>query len=67
MTTPSESLLGDLKEGDRVRHRYADLAGTVERISGEYVRVRWDHYGLAVAALGTMADLQKPEMLERES
>jgi len=48
---------------DRVRHAVANLTGTVERLTGEYVRVRWDHYGLAVAQLGTMADLQRPEDL----
>lgn len=52
------------KPGDRVRHVTADLAGTVEKVIPDYVRVRWDHYGLAIAALGVMADLQRPDMLE---
>jgi len=52
--------------GQRVRHRYADLAGKVERVSGEYVRVRWDHPGLAFSALGSMADLQRADYLEPE-
>jgi hypothetical protein len=53
--------------GDRVRHAYADLSGVVEKLAGaDYARVTWDHYGLAVAALGTMADLQKVSMLQPE-
>jgi hypothetical protein len=56
-----------LTEGDRVRHVTADLKGTVTRgaLKG-YVKVRWDHPGLAVAALGGMADLQRDEMLVRD-
>lgn len=52
--------------GDRVRHAYVALTGTVKSVSGEYARINWDHYGLAVAALGSMADLQKLSMLEKD-
>lgn len=53
-------------EGQRVKHAYADLRGKVDRVSGEYVRVRWDHPGLAFAALGTTADLVRPSLLEAD-
>lgn len=58
----------ELKKGDRVRHVHADLRGVVDREpSGGYVHVRWDHFGLAVAALGTMADLQRSEQIEHDT
>lgn len=51
--------------GDRVRHTVANLSGAVQLVSSGYVYVRWDHYGLALAQLGTMADLQRPEDLTK--
>lgn len=62
MTQPS----AEFTPGERVRHAYAGLTGVVERFTGDYVKVNWDHHGLAIAALGTMADLQRPSMLEHD-
>lgn len=56
----------EFNEGDRVQHVHVDLHGTVVRSDAAYTKVRWDYYGLAVAALGSMADLQKTHLLERE-
>lgn len=53
-----------LRRDDRVYHDgRRQLLGTIDRISGEYALVRWDHPGLAIEALGHDADLQKLNLL----
>jgi hypothetical protein len=50
--------------GDRVRHIDANLTGTVDMVTPEWVRVNWDHLGLAYAQLGQMCDYRKSSELE---
>jgi hypothetical protein len=54
-----------IKAGDRVTHVSANLSGTVKSVKGEYARIRWDHFGLAIVALGSIADLQRIELLTK--